>query len=185
MAGGVGPVPVAVRRRRARRSRRWTRGPSGRIMARNGARRAGAAPAGGRVMRSIAAVAVVLWSGAAGAQALDGEWMARSQSAQGRIDAQMTVFRDQYALTSTLSTPQGHVYQSFQSGTVTFHAPETLRFVVLDFEPKVFQGVPMTKPPNGNYRVLGYDGRVLDMVDNVCEAGGGGAACRVVYQRIR
>lgn len=119
------------------------------------------------------------------AQQFDGVWYARQQQASGVGEYQLTIVQGTYALTSVLTTPQGYQYQSYQSGSAEFIAPETLRLMVFDWQPREYNGVPMSMPPNSNLRLLGFDGQTMTLLDNVCAMSAPPEACATTYRRMQ
>lgn len=136
-----------------------------------------------RMVTGLWALAVM--AGPAVAQQFDGVWYARQQQATGIGEYQLTIVQGTYALTGVLTTPQGYQYQSYQSGTAEFIAPETLRLMVFDWQPREYNGVPMSMPPNSNLRVLGFDGQTLTVLDNVCAMSAPAQSCATTYQRMQ
>ena len=135
--------------------------------------------------RLVTVLGLLALAAPAAAQQFDGVWYARQQQVNGLGEFQLTIVNGQYALTASLTTVEGYNYQTYQSGEAAFYPPDTLRLVVYDYEPKVYQGNPMTKPPNSNLKVLGLDGSTMVLMDNVCAMSSPASACTSTYQRIQ
>lgn len=136
-----------------------------------------------RALVGLACLCGVAVGGTAAAQTIDGVWYSGAPGPRGFSEYDLTLAGSQYALGARLTTPEGFVYENFQSGMVEYYPPDTIRLVVLDWQPRVYQGVEMARPPNQTLQVTGLGPSTMTLVDPACAATNPAALCQSLYQR--
>lgn len=135
-----------------------------------------------RLLILLLAIGAIAGPARAQPQALIGQWQSTFVDANGRFDLVLVITGQSYVFNSVLTNAFGQ-YATGQTGIVEFYAPDNLRLVVTDWEPKQYLGQPMTRPPNGNYTILTLDQQTLTILDNVCAMQAPEEACITTYRR--
>ncbi|HRE60074.1 MAG TPA: hypothetical protein PLA85_11735 [Micropepsaceae bacterium] len=132
---------------------------------------------------AMAAFGLMALAAPASAQSLDGVWLARQNQSNGVGQYHLTISQGQYALSASLTTPEGYYYENYQSGVLEFYPPDTIRLVVYDWAPREYQGHYMEKPPNAHLQILSLNGSTLTLMNKNCQ--GPANQCTSTYQRIQ
>ncbi len=138
-------------------------------------------------MRRTAWTAAVLsacWVSVASAQDFDGVWLVEEQQQTGIVRYRLTLSGPEFTLLSSISDGMGFFYQSRQVGRVELPAPDRLRLVVVDWEPKVFQGYEVPAPEPHALRIVAFNGRNLTVMSESCATQAPADLCTSTYRRI-
>ncbi len=136
------------------------------------------------ILASLLAATAAL-TAPAPAQSLDGVWFAQQSQRNGVSQFQLTLNRGQYALNARLTSPEGYRYETYQAGAAEFYPPDRLRLVVHDWQPRQYLGRSMPQPPTSNLSIVGFDGRRMTLMDNVCAMSAPRETCMTTYQRVQ
>jgi hypothetical protein len=139
---------------------------------------------GGMTMWRTAAVLLTVWSGAVQAQDLRGSWQGVVTGPDGtRFDIGLTLGELEFAVQVRSTVPQGFVYDRGFRGSVFYIEPDQIHLVVVDWDPKFYEGAAQARPPDSTYTILEITTNRLVLRDNLCAATSDPAGCITTYDR--